>query len=90
MAAGAIIGSAIAAHDYYGSGYYYGYPAGGYYQPPYGYYGHAYAPAYGYATAAYAPGYGYGYGDTYAHPYGYVAPVRPYVGYRVRHYVQHY
>jgi hypothetical protein len=99
LAAGAIIGSAIAANSYYNSGYY-GYPAGDYYHPAYGY-GHGYAPAYGYTTTTYAPSYNYGYTDTYAaHPYGYYsthgygAPVHPYVGYRVRHYtrryVQHY
>jgi hypothetical protein len=59
FAAGALIGSALAA-PYYGYGYYapnyyyrYGYtqPYYGYAQPYYGYYG--YAPAYGYGPAYY-------------------------------------
>jgi hypothetical protein len=44
LAAGAIIGGALAAPYYYGSGYYYGapyYPAPAYYGPPPGYYADA-------------------------------------------------
>ena len=65
LAAGAIIGGAIASRSYYGGyGYGYGYPAYGY---GYGYpaYGYAYAPSYyGYAPAYYSyasPRYYYGY-----------------------------
>lgn len=72
LAAGAIIGSAIASggpYGYYGGGPYYG----GYGYPGYGY-GYGYAPAY------------YGYGPAYAYPryYGYrryYRPYRPYYGY---------
>jgi hypothetical protein len=60
LAAGAIIGGAIAANSYYGGYYGYGYPAYGYsYGYPaysYGYYP-AYSYGYGYAPAAY--GYAY-------------------------------
>ena len=51
FAAGAIIGSAIAAPYYYGGYYPYGY------YPAYGYPPPAYGPGYG-APAAYGPGYG--------------------------------
>jgi hypothetical protein len=58
LAAGAIIGSAIAANSYYGG--YYGYPAYGYsYYPAYSY-GYYPAYSYGYASYGYAPAY-YGY-----------------------------
>jgi len=77
LAAGAIIGTAIAANSYYG-GYDYGYPSYsygygypsygyGYGYPSYGYSGYGYS-GYGYASAYYGGGYGYsGYG--YANPY---------------------
>ena len=75
LAAGAIIGGAIAASTY---GYGYGYPAYGYgYAPAYGY-GYGYAPAYGYAPTSPAYGYGYGYAPSYYYNYGY-APA--YYGY---------
>jgi hypothetical protein len=68
LAAGALIGSAIAASSY---GYGYGYPYYGY--------GYGYAPAY--ATYGYGyPAYGYGYGTGYYG--GYRAayhPVTPYL-----------
>jgi hypothetical protein len=68
LAAGAIIGGAIAAssapYGYYGGGPYYGY---GY--PP---------PAYGYAPAYYGHGPGPGYG--YPGYYGYRRVYRPYYG----------
>jgi hypothetical protein len=80
LAAGAIIGSAIASsgpYGYYGGGPYYG----GYGYPGPGY-GYGYAPAYyggGYGSGyAYGPGYGYGY-RSYYRP-------RPYYGYGYGYY----
>jgi hypothetical protein len=70
LAAGAVIGAAIASPYAYG-GYY---PYSGYGSPYYGYgpaYGYSYP--YGYSTAYY-PGYSYGYG---AYPRYYAGP-RPY------------
>jgi hypothetical protein len=74
FAAGAVVGSALAA-PYYAYGY--GYPAYGY---GYGY------PAYGYGYPAYAYGYGYpaysyGYATGYSYPAygGYRYAYRPYV-----------
>jgi hypothetical protein len=70
----AVVGSAIAARNYYGYGYGtgYSYPAYGYgygtgfgYAPAYSYsgYGSGYSyPAYGYGTGYSYPAYGYGYG----------------------------
>jgi hypothetical protein len=74
LAAGAIIGGAIASgpYGYYG-GPYYGYPGYGYGYAP-AYYG--YGPYYG----GYAPYYGY---RRYYRPYGYY---RPYYGYRYGYY----
>lgn len=90
LAAGAIIGGAIASSAPYGYGYYGGGP---YYGGGYGYgpgYGYGYAPAY------YGYGPSYGYGGYYARPryygyrayrpyygprYGYYRPYRPYGGY---------
>jgi hypothetical protein len=74
LAAGAIIGGAIASAPY---GYY-----GGPYAAPYGYgYGYGYAPAYyGYAPA-YPRYYGYGYRPYrpyYGYRYGYYRPYRAY------------
>ena len=70
LAAGALIGGAIAASSYgYGYGYpYYGY---GYGYPAYGY-GYGYAPAYatyGYGYPAYSYGYGTGYYGGYRAAY---------------------
>jgi hypothetical protein len=70
LAAGAVVGSALAASSY---GYGYGYPAYGYgYGTGYGYapaysYGtsYGYAPAYSYGTGYGYPAYGYGYGTGY-------------------------
>jgi hypothetical protein len=61
LAAGAIVGGAIASRGYYG-GY------GGYYG---GYGGYGY-PSYSYAAVpyGYGGGYGYGYGSGYCPPYG--------------------
>jgi hypothetical protein len=71
LAAGAIIGGAIASapYGYYGGGPYYG---GGYG------YGYGYAPAYGYAYQPYYsyPRY-YGYRPYYGYRYGYYRPYRP-------------
>ncbi len=73
LAAGAIIGGALAA-PYYSYGYAPGYSYGYAYAPAYGY---AYAPGYSYAYApgyAYAPRYGYGYARgiyAYAPSWGY-------------------
>jgi hypothetical protein len=78
LAAGAIIGSAIASsspYGYYGGGPYYGgygYPGPGYGYAP-AYYGGGYGPGY-----AYGPGYGYGY-RSYYRP-------RPYYGYSYGYY----
>jgi len=71
LAAGALIGGALAA-PYYGGYYGYGYPAYGYGYgygyPAYGYGGYGYGyPAYGYSSYGYAPAYSGGYG--YASPY---------------------
>jgi hypothetical protein len=87
LAAGAIIGSAIASSAPYG----YGYGGGPYYGGGYGYPG----PGYGYAPVYYGGGYGsryaygpgYGYGGYYARPryYGYRA-YRPYYGPRYGYY----
>lgn len=73
LAAGAIIGSAIA------SGGPYGYYGGPYYGGPYGY---GYAPAYyGYGPVYAYPGYGYRrYYRPYRRYYGYYRPYRPYYG----------
>jgi hypothetical protein len=62
LAAGALIGGAIAASSYAN-----GYPGYGYGYPAYGYgYGSGYGSGYGY------PAYGYGYGAGYSYPsYGY-------------------
>ncbi|QPF93529.1 hypothetical protein [Bradyrhizobium commune] len=87
LAAGAIIGGAIASsgpygyyggspYGYYGGSPYYGY-GGGYGYPAYGYgYGSGYAPAY--YSYGYGPGYGYGYRPYYR--------PRPYYGYRYGYY----
>ena len=75
LAAGAIIGSAIASsgpYGYYGGGPYYG----GYGYPGPGY-GYGYAPAY------------YGYGPAYAYP-RYYRPYRPYYGPRYGYYRPYY
>ena len=76
LAAGAIIGGAIASSGPYG---YYG--GGPYYGSPYGYgYGYGYAPAY----YGYAPGYAYSYRRyyrpyrSYYGSYGYYRPYRSY------------
>ena len=63
VAAGAIVGGAIASRGYYGGygGYYGGYPA----------YSYAAVPYYGY-------GGGYGYGNAYCPPYGGYAAARYY------------
>ncbi|MCZ7657233.1 MAG: hypothetical protein M5U07_04965 [Xanthobacteraceae bacterium] len=66
LAAGAVIGSALASRSYYGPGYSYGY-------------GYGYAPAYSYGYPAY--GYGYP-AATYYEPaptYTYAAPAPTYV-----------
>jgi hypothetical protein len=78
LAAGAIIGGAIASSGPYGYGY-----GGGPYYGGYGYPG----PGYGYAPAYYGGGYGPGYGYGYARPryYGYRA-YRPYYGPRYGYY----
>jgi hypothetical protein len=75
LAAGALIGGAIASRSYYG-GYGYGYGYGGYGGYGYGYpaYGYGYGPAYGYS---YAPSY-YGYAPAY---YSYASPRYYYGGY---------
>ena len=84
VAAGAIVGGAIARRSYYGYsggyGYSSGYPAYGYASVPrygyggYGGYGYGYGyPAYSYAAVpqyGYGGGYGYGYGSAYCPPYG--------------------
>src|SRR4051794_15940471 len=72
LAAGALVGAALAA-PYYGAGYGYGY---GY---PYGYGGYGYDDDYGYA-----PAYSYGYAPVVSYGYGYAPrPVyRRHVGYR--------
>src|ERR1700741_1277003 len=73
IAAGAIIGTALAAPYYsygYAPGYSYIYPPGYIYQPPY-IAGYAYAPGYRYG---YSPGYSYGYAPgiyAYAPNWGY-------------------
>ena len=68
LAAGAIIGGAIASSSYYG-GYGYGYPA-------YGYYGGYPAYSYGYGYPAYSYGYApYGYAPAYYGGYAYAPPV---------------
>jgi len=75
LAAGAIIGSAIAStapYGYYGGGPYYGYG----YAPAY--YGYGYGPAYPRYYRPYRPYYGYGYGH-----------YRPYRVYH-RHYYRGY
>lgn len=74
LAAGAIIGSAIASsapYGYYGGPYY-----GGYGYPGYGY-GYGYAPAY------------YSYRPAYAYP-RYYRPYRPYYGPRYGYYRPYY
>lgn len=60
LAAGAIIGSAIASgpYGYYGGGPYYGYPGYGYGYAP-AYYGYGYGPAYPRYYRPYRPYYGY-------------------------------
>jgi hypothetical protein len=58
LAAGALVGGAIASSAYYG-GY------GGYYGGGYPSYSYAAVPSYGYGG-----GYGYGYGGSYCPPYG--------------------
>ena len=76
LAAGALIGGAIAATSpYYGYGYGYGYPA----------YGYGYAPAYyGYGYGYGYPSYSYGYAPAYyGYSYGYPR-------YRSRVYVRTY
>ncbi|WFU83520.1 hypothetical protein QA645_12465 [Bradyrhizobium sp. CIAT3101] len=85
LAAGAIIGSAIASggpYGYYGGGPYYG----GYGYPGPGY-GYGYAPAY--YGGGYGAGYGYGYRPYYRprpyYSYGYYRPRAYY-----RPYYQHY
>lgn len=66
LAAGALVGTALAA-PYYGGYYGYGYPAYGYGYPAYSYdYDYGY-PGYGYSSYGYAPAYYGGYG--YASPY---------------------
>lgn len=75
LAAGAIIGGAIASggpYGYYDGGPYYDYPG----------YGYGYAPAYyGYGPAYAYPGYGYRrYYRPYRSYYGYYRPYRPYYG----------
>jgi len=77
LAAGALIGGAIAASSYgYGYGYGYPYYGYGYGYPAYGY-GYGYAPAYGYATYGYGyPAYGYGTGYYGGYRYGYHPVVR--------------
>ncbi|MCK1740020.1 hypothetical protein IVA80_03775 [Bradyrhizobium sp. 139] len=77
LAAGALIGGAIASsapYGYYGGGPYYG--GYGYPGPGYGY-GYGYAPAY------------YGYGPAYAYP-RYYRPYRPYYGPRYGYYRPYY
>ena len=71
LAAGAIIGSAIASapYGYYGGGPYYGGYGPGYGYAP-AYYGYGYGPAYPRYYRPYRPYYGYG--------YGYYRPYRPY------------
>ena len=68
VAAGAIVGDAIARSGYYG-GY------GGYYGGGYPAYSYAAVPSYGYGggygySRAYGYGGGYGYGGSYCPPYG--------------------
>lgn len=73
LAAGAIVGGAIARSAYYGGygGYGYGGYGGGYYDEGY--------PAYSYAPVShYGYGGGYGYGGDYCHPYGGYAAARYY------------
>ncbi|MCK1387687.1 hypothetical protein [Bradyrhizobium sp. 21] len=81
LAAGAIIGGAIASSAPYG----YGYGGGPYYGVGYGYPGPGYG--YGYAPAYYGYGPSYGYGGYYARPryYGYRA-YRPSYGPRYGYY----
>ena len=85
LAAGAIIGGAIASGGPYGYGY--GYGGGPYYGGGYGYPGPGYG--YGYAPAYYGGGGGYGYGGGYyggyRRYYGYRA-YRPYYGPRYGYY----
>jgi len=77
VAAGAIVGGAIASRSYYGGyggyggGYYGGYPAYSYASTPY----YGYSGGYGYGG-----GYGYsgGYGSSYCPPYGGYAAARYY------------
>jgi len=77
VAAGAIVGGAIASRSYYGGyggysgygSYYGGYPAYSYAATPY--YGGSYGSGYGY-------GGGYGYGNSYCPPYGGYAAARYY------------
>ncbi len=70
VAAGALVGGAIASRGYYGGyggGYYGGYPS----------YSYAAAPYYGYG-GGYGYGSGYGYGGSYCPPYGGYAVTRHY------------
>ena len=66
LAAGAIIGSALAT-PYWGYGYYYPYDSYTYYGGPYGYYGGGYAHMSYYGD--YTGHYGGYYGDYYGRPY---------------------
>jgi hypothetical protein len=80
LAAGAMIGAAIASsapYGYYGGGPYYGYPG----------YGYGYAPAYyGYGYGAAYPRYYRPYRPYYGYRYGYYRPYHPYY----RHYYRGY